>query len=165
MPAQQRVQEHWYQGTADAVFQNLDILKANDPDYVLILAGDHVYKMDYGRMLAYHVSRQADMTVACIEVPLDEATRLRRDGRGRGLARAQLSDEKPPNPPPIPGQPGQALASMGIYVFNAKFLYEQVARDTDDPQLVATTSARTSSRTWCRATACSRTASRTAAWA
>ena len=132
MPAQQRVEEHWYQGTADAVFQNLDILKANDPDYVLILAGDHVYKMDYGRMLAYHVSRQADMTVACIEVPLEDATAfgvmgVEDDWRVRSFL------EKPPKPPSIPGHPDKALASMGIYVFNAKFLYEQVSRDTDDP--------------------------------
>ena len=94
LPASQRVQEeHWYQGTADAVYQNLDILKTNDPEYILILAGDHIYKMDYGRMLAYHVSKQADMTVACIEVPRRGSARLRRDGRGRGLARAQLPGE------------------------------------------------------------------------
>jgi glucose-1-phosphate adenylyltransferase len=132
MPAQQRVQEHWYQGTADAVFQNLDILKANDPEYVVILAGDHVYKMDYGRMLAYHVSRQADMTVGCIEVP-------RMDATGFGVMgvdeqwRVRSFVEKPADPPAVPGQPDTALASMGIYVFNAKFLYEQVTRDTDDP--------------------------------
>jgi len=132
MPAQQRVEEHWYMGTADAVFQNLDILKANDPDYVLILAGDHVYKMDYGRMLAYHVSRQADMTVACIEVPLDDATAFGVMGVD-GDWRVRSFLEKPAKPPSIPGQPDKALASMGIYVFNAKFLYEQVSRDTDDP--------------------------------
>jgi glucose-1-phosphate adenylyltransferase len=132
MPAQQRVQEHWYQGTADAVFQNLDILKANDPDYVLILAGDHVYKMDYGRMLAYHVSKQADMTAACIEVPREDATAFGVMGVDDEW-RVRSFLEKPPNPPSIPGQPDKALASMGIYVFNAKFLYEQVSRDTDDP--------------------------------
>jgi glucose-1-phosphate adenylyltransferase len=132
MPAQQRVEEHWYMGTADAVFQNLDILKANDPDYVLILAGDHVYKMDYGRMLAYHVSRQADMTVACIEVPLEDATAFGVMGVDSDW-RVRSFLEKPAQPPSIPGQPDKALASMGIYVFNAKFLYEQVARDTDDP--------------------------------
>jgi glucose-1-phosphate adenylyltransferase len=131
LPAQQRVQEQWYQGTADAVYQNLDILKANDPEYVLILAGDHVYKMDYGRMLAYHVSHQADMTVACIEVPIAEATAFGVMGVDEDW-RVRSFLEKPPNPPPIPGQPGQALASMGIYVFNAKFLYEQVARDNGD---------------------------------
>ena len=132
MPAQQRVEEHWYQGTADAVFQNLDILKANDPDYVLILAGDHVYKMDYGRMLAYHVSTQADMTAACIEVPREDATAFGVMGVDDEW-RVRSFLEKPPDPPSIPGQPDKALASMGIYVFNAKFLYEQVSRDTDDP--------------------------------
>jgi glucose-1-phosphate adenylyltransferase len=131
LPAQQRVQEQWYQGTADAVFQNLDILKANDPDHVLILAGDHVYKMDYGRMLAYHVSHQADMTVACIEVPIADATAFGVMGVDEEW-RVRSFLEKPASPPPIPGQPGQALASMGIYVFNAKFLYEQVARDNGD---------------------------------
>ena len=133
MPAQQRVQEQWYQGTADAVFQNSDILKANDPDYVLILAGDHVYKMDYGRMLAYHVSRQADMTVACIEVPVEDAKAFGVMGVDDDW-RVRTFHEKLANPPPIPGRPDQALASMGIYVFNAKFLYEQVSRDTDDPR-------------------------------
>jgi glucose-1-phosphate adenylyltransferase len=133
LPAQQRVQDQWYQGTADAVFQNLDILEANEPDYVLVLGGDHIYKMDYGRMLAYHVARQADMTVACIEVPIAEATAfgvMRVDEQWR--VRSFL--EKPPDPPPIPGKPGRALASMGIYAFNAKFLYEQVGRDNADPR-------------------------------
>jgi glucose-1-phosphate adenylyltransferase len=132
MPAQQRVEEHWYQGTADAVFQNLDILKANDPDYVLILGGDHVYKMDYGRILAYHVSKQADITAACIEVPREDATAFGVMGVDDEW-RVRSFLEKPPDPPSIPGQPDKALASMGIYVFNAKFLYEQVSRDTDDP--------------------------------
>jgi glucose-1-phosphate adenylyltransferase len=134
LPASQRItEEQWYQGTADAVYQNLDILKSNDPEYVLILAGDHVYKMDYGRMLAYHFSRQADMTVACIEVPLEDA-------RGFGVMgvdedmRVRAFVEKPPQPPCIPGQPDRALASMGIYIFNAKFLYEQVTRDADEPR-------------------------------
>jgi glucose-1-phosphate adenylyltransferase len=133
MPAQQRVQEQWYQGTADAVFQNLDILKSNDPDYVIILAGDHVYKMDYGRMLAYHVSRQADMTVGCIEVPRMDATAFGVMGVDEEW-RVRTFNEKPADPPAIPGHPDLALASMGIYVFNARFLYEQVTRDTDDPR-------------------------------
>ena len=133
MPAQQRVQEQWYQGTADAVFQNLDILKSNDPDYVIILAGDHVYKMDYGRMLAYHVSRQADMTVGCIEVPVQDATAFGVMGVDDEW-RVRTFNEKPAQPPHIPGHPDLALASMGIYVFNARFLYEQVTRDTDDPR-------------------------------
>jgi glucose-1-phosphate adenylyltransferase len=132
LPASQRVQEEmWYQGTADAVFQNLDILQANNPEFVLILAGDHIYKMDYGRMLAYHVAKQADMTVACLEVPLEEARAFGVIGVDEDL-RVRSFLEKPPSPPAIPGMPDRALASMGIYVFNAKFLYEQVTRDADD---------------------------------
>jgi glucose-1-phosphate adenylyltransferase len=123
----------WYQGTADAVFQNLDILKSNDPDYVLILAGDHIYKMDYGRMLAYHVSRQADITVACIEVPIADARAFGVMSVDEDM-RVREFNEKPPEPKPVPGKPDRALASMGIYVFNARFLYEQVARDADEPK-------------------------------
>jgi glucose-1-phosphate adenylyltransferase len=134
LPASQRVQEDtWYQGTADAVYQNLDILKSNNPEYILILAGDHIYKMDYGHMLAYHVSRQADMTVACIDVPVEEARAFGVMGVDEDL-RVRSFLEKPPNPPSIPGQPGRALASMGIYIFNARFLYEQLARDADEPK-------------------------------
>jgi glucose-1-phosphate adenylyltransferase len=131
LPAQQWVQESWYQGTADAVFQNLDILRGTKPDYVLVLAGDHVYKMDYGKMLAYHVEKKADMTVACINVPLSDAT-------GFGVmgvdAESRVVDftEKPEHPTPIPGNPGRALASMGIYIFNTRFLCEQLARDAAD---------------------------------
>jgi glucose-1-phosphate adenylyltransferase len=133
LPASQRVQEEqWYQGTADAVFQNLDILKTNDPEYVLILAGDHIYKMDYGRMLAYHVSNQADVTVACIEVPLEDARAFGVMGVDDQM-RVRAFTEKPASPPSIPGQPDRALASMGIYVFNARFLYEQLTRDALEP--------------------------------
>ncbi len=132
LPAQQWIKEEWYQGTADAVFQNLDVLRRHGTEFVLVLAGDHVYKMDYGRMLADHVSRGADMSVACIEVPLADAPafgvmQVNPDGRVTGF------QEKPAHPQPIPGQPGQALASMGIYVFNAPFLYEQLIRDADQP--------------------------------
>ena len=134
LPASQRVQEDlWYQGTADAVFQNLDILKSNDPEYVLILAGDHIYKMDYARMLAYHVSRQADITVGCIEVPIADARAFGVMSVDESM-RVREFNEKPPEPKPVPGKPDQALASMGIYVFNARFLYEQVARDADEPK-------------------------------
>jgi glucose-1-phosphate adenylyltransferase len=134
LPASQRVQEDlWYQGTADAVFQNLDILKSNQPEYVLILAGDHIYKMDYGRMLAYHVSRQADITVACIEVPLADARAFGVMSVDADL-RVREFNEKPADPQPIPGETDRALASMGIYVFNARFLYEQVTRDADEPK-------------------------------
>ncbi len=134
LPASQRVQEdQWYLGTADAVFQNLDIIKGNEPEYVLILAGDHVYKMDYGRMLAYHVSTQADVTVGCIEVPLRDARSFGVIGVDEDM-RVRAFREKPAQPDAIPGDPDRALASMGIYVFNAKFLYEQVTRDSDEPR-------------------------------
>ena len=134
LPASQRVQEEqWYQGTADAVFQNLDILKSNDPDTVLILAGDHIYKMDYGRMLAYHASNQADITVACIEVPIADARAFGVMGVDAEM-RVHEFQEKPANPQPIPGHPDRALASMGIYVFNARFLYEQLTRDALEPR-------------------------------
>lgn len=131
LPAQQRIQEEWYKGTADAVFQNLDILRNYGAEYVMILAGDHIYKMDYGQMLADHVRSKADMTVACINVPIAEA-------RAFGVIRVDGNDriidfrEKPEHPDPLPGNPDQAFASMGIYIFNAAFLYEQLIRDADD---------------------------------
>ncbi len=130
MPAQQRIEESWYRGTADAVFQNMDILRSYDPTYILILAGDHVYKMDYGEMLAFHAAKGADMTVACLEVPLDDAREfgvMSVDGDQRVVD----FNEKPDNPKPTPGNPDMALASMGIYIFNADFLYEQLLRDAD----------------------------------
>jgi len=133
LPAQQRIEEEWYRGTADAVFQNLDIVRMMGPEYVLILAGDHIYKMDYGQMLAVHVRNKADMTVACLNVPLEEASAF-------GVMKVDQDDriiqfrEKPTNPDPIPGNPNQALASMGIYIFNAAFLYEQLIYDADDPK-------------------------------
>ena len=133
LPAsQQRDTEDWYKGTADAVFQNLDILRNSQAEYVVILAGDHIYKMDYGQMLACHVRNNADMTVACINVPLEEAT-------GFGVMAVDSEDkiiefaEKPTNPKHMPGDTTQALASMGIYVFNAGFLYDQLMRDAEDP--------------------------------
>jgi glucose-1-phosphate adenylyltransferase len=132
LPAQQRVSEDsWYKGTADAVYQNLDILRVHKPEYVLILAGDHIYKMDYGEMVASHVRNEADMTVACIEVPIKEAAAfgvMDTDEEGRVVSFL----EKPDNPPHMPGNPDLALCSMGIYVFNAGFLYEQLMRDADD---------------------------------
>ena len=132
LPAQQWVQESWYMGTADAVYQNLDILRSTKPDYVLVLAGDHVYKMDYGKMLACHVEKNADLTVACISVPISDA-------KGFGVigvdADSRVVDftEKPTHPTPIPGNPGHALASMGIYIFDTKFLCDQLERDAIDP--------------------------------
>jgi glucose-1-phosphate adenylyltransferase len=133
LPAQQRIVEAWYQGTADAVFQNLDILRDYMPEYILILAGDHVYKMDYGKMLAYHVAKQADMTVGCIEVPIEDAKAFGVMGVNSDWRVVDFK-EKPATPAPIPGQPERALASMGIYVFNAHFLYEQLIRDADEPR-------------------------------
>jgi glucose-1-phosphate adenylyltransferase len=132
LPAQQRVEDKWYQGTADAVFQNLDILRETDPEYVLILAGDHVYKMDYGELIAFHVEKRADMTVACIEVPLADASSfgvMDIDKESRVVSFL----EKPKEPKPLANNPEKALASMGVYVFNAQFLYEQLLRDVDDP--------------------------------
>ena len=131
IPAQQRISEEWYKGTADAVYQNIDLLRENGAEYILILAGDHIYKMDYGKMLATHVRNNADMTVACINVPLEDA-------KGFGVLEVDDTDrvvefaEKPANPKPMPDDPTKAFASMGIYVFNAKFLYEQLIRDADD---------------------------------
>lgn len=132
MPAQQRIESSWYLGTADALYQNLDILRLHDPRYVLILAGDHIYKMDYGPMIAFHVERGADMTVGCIEVPVDRAREfgvMSVDKQGVVLE----FKEKPEQPRGIPGNDDVALASMGIYVFNAEFLYEQLIRDADTP--------------------------------
>jgi glucose-1-phosphate adenylyltransferase len=131
LPAQQRIEETWYQGTADAVYQNIDILRRHNPEYVLILGGDHVYKMDYRKLLADHVEKSADMTVACVEIPVEESDSfgilsIDQDWRVTNFA------EKPSNPTPVPGQPTKALASMGIYVFNASFLFEQLIRDHDE---------------------------------
>lgn len=126
--AQQRVDESWYEGTADAVCQNLNIIRSHKPDYVLILAGDHIYKMDYGQMLAHHVEKGADMTVGCLEVPLETAKSfgvmsINEQGQVTRFA------EKPNQPEPTPNDPELALASMGIYVFGAEFLYDQLAQD------------------------------------
>jgi len=130
LPAQQRIEPSWYAGTADAVYQNLDIIRDHDPDFVLILAGDHVYKMDYGPMIAFHVERNADLTVGCIEVPVREGRDFGIMGVGEGGVIQEFA-EKPENPKPIPGSDELTLASMGIYVFNTEFLYEQLIRDAD----------------------------------
>jgi glucose-1-phosphate adenylyltransferase len=132
LPAQQRIENSWYAGTADAVHQNIDIFRNHDPDYVLILAGDHVYRMDYGTMIAHHVETGADMTVGCIEVDIETAKSfgvMSVDDNGRVLE----FEEKPDNPKTIPGEDGTALASMGIYVFNKAFLFEQLIRDAGTP--------------------------------
>lgn len=133
LPAQQRIQSSWYAGTADAIYQNLDIIRIHNPEYVLILAGDHIYKMDYGPMIAHHVEHGADMTVGCLEVDLDIARAfgvMTTDGDGRVLE----FNEKPENPAPMPGSEDTSLASMGIYVFNTRFLFEQLIKDADNPE-------------------------------
>jgi glucose-1-phosphate adenylyltransferase len=132
LPASQRVSEdRWYRGTSDAVYQNIDIVESYAPRYVVVLAGDHVYKMDYELMLQQHVDSGADVTLGCLEVP-------RMDATGFGVMHVDDEDrilsfvEKPADPPGIPGQPDMALASMGIYVFDTKVLFDQLRRDAAD---------------------------------
>ncbi|MGF6310754.1 glucose-1-phosphate adenylyltransferase [Bradyrhizobium sp. i1.8.4] len=133
LPASQRVSEtNWYLGTADAVYQNIDILEAHGTKYILVLAGDHIYKMDYEVMLKQHVESGADVTVGCLEMPRAESS-----GFGimhiddNGLIQSFL--EKPADPPPMPGKPDKSLASMGIYVFDSQFLFDELRRDAADP--------------------------------
>lgn len=128
-PAQQQTaDESWYRGTADAVYQNMDLLREIDPTYILVLAGDHVYKQDYSKMLAQHIERRAEATVACVEVPIGLASSF-------GVVKVDENEqivefmEKPANPASIPGNPEIAFASMGIYIFNADFLFQQLIRD------------------------------------
>jgi len=133
LPAQQRVdEESWYRGTADAVYQNQDILAAYRADYVVVLAGDHVYKQNYALMLADHVAQGRECTVGCIEVAQSEASAF---GVMAVDENRVILDfvEKPVDPPAIPGKPGRSLASMGIYVFNARYLYRELERDMADP--------------------------------
>jgi len=134
LPAQQNLERDvWYSGTADAVYQNIQNIRAHDPENVLILAGDHVYKMDYRIFLEDHLSMEADMTVACLEVPQQLAKEFgvaHVDEAGRIVGFV----EKPEDPPCIPGKPGICLASMGIYLFKADFLYRELVRDAEDPQ-------------------------------
>jgi glucose-1-phosphate adenylyltransferase len=134
LPASQRVSEHqWYVGTADAVYQNIDIIESYAPRYIIVLAGDHIYKMDYEQMLQQHVDSGADVTVGCVEVPREEAS-------GFGVMHVDATDrilaflEKPADPPAMPGKPDRSLASMGIYVFDTKFLFEELRRDAADTQ-------------------------------
>ena len=133
LPASQRVsEERWYLGTADAVYQNIDIIEAYAPKFIVLLAGDHVYKMDYERLLQQHIDDDADVTVGCIEIAREDAT-------GFGVMEIDESNriisflEKPKEPPAMPGKPDRALASMGIYVFNTGFLFDQLRRDNADP--------------------------------
>jgi glucose-1-phosphate adenylyltransferase len=133
LPASQRVTETgWYSGTADAVYQNIDILESYAIKYIVVLAGDHIYKMDYEAMLQQHVDQKADVTVGCLEMPRAESS-------GFGIIHVNEDDtirafiEKPADPPPMPGKPDMSLASMGIYVFDAQFLYDELKRDAADP--------------------------------
>jgi len=131
IPAQQRLRPEWYQGTADAIYQNLDIVYRHEPDFVLVLGGDHIYTMNYAKMLAAHVQEQAELTVGCIEVPLEEA-------RSFGVMsvdeqyRIMRFTEKPEEPEPIPGKSHLALASMGIYIFSMEFLTKALIQDAED---------------------------------
>ncbi|MGC2853860.1 glucose-1-phosphate adenylyltransferase [Novispirillum sp. DQ9] len=132
-PAQQQTsEESWYRGTADAVFQNLEMVRRHNPDYILVLAGDHIYRQDYSRLIAQHIRRRADCTVSCVEVPRAEA-------REFGVVGVDDQDnivsfqEKPADPPGIPDKPDRAFASMGIYVFNADFLINQLESDALNP--------------------------------
>ncbi len=130
IPAQQRTSESWYAGTADAVLQNLDIIRQHNPSYILILAGDHVYKMDYGTMLAAHVERNADITVGCIEVPIEQASAFGVMDMDEDYRITRFL-EKPKNPEPMIGHPDQVLASMGIYVFSTEVLFDELLRDQE----------------------------------
>jgi glucose-1-phosphate adenylyltransferase len=128
LPPQQRIDEHWYKGTADAIYQNIYSIEKEDPEYILILAGDHIYKMDYGEMLQAHLQKKADLTVGCITVPLKECvhfgvTQVDNDSRMTKFL------EKPKEAPALPENPQHCLASMGIYVFTAKLLYELLCQD------------------------------------
>jgi glucose-1-phosphate adenylyltransferase len=134
LPAQQRVnEEHWYRGTADAIYQNLDIIQSSKPEYVVVLAGDHIYKMDYSLMLKDHVESGAGCTVGCIEVPREEASAfgvMAVDG-SRNITEFV---EKPANPPAMPGNEAVSLASMGIYIFDSKYLYALLEDDLANPE-------------------------------
>ena len=133
LPASQRVSEDcWYLGTADAVYLNIDIIESYAPKHVVVLAGDHVYKMDYELMLQQHVAQGADVTVGCLEVPREEATAFGvMDVDDQDVIRSFL--EKPADPPAMPGKPDVSLASMGLYVFDTDFLIDQLRRDAADP--------------------------------
>ena len=134
LPASQRYSDDWYQGTADAIYQNLDIIRAERPEFVLILSGDHIYKMDYAQMLSDHVESNADMTVCCLEVPVEEAANsygvMQIDANNRVVG----FEEKPAQPKPAPGNDKLTLASMGNYIFRTEFLFEQLIKDSHNPK-------------------------------
>lgn len=133
LPPQQRVGEHWYRGTADAVYQNIYTIEQAGSEHVVILSGDHIYKMDYSRMIEHHIETEADCTIACLPVTMEE-------GRDFGVMGVDENnwvrrfEEKPENPFPVPGQPDQCLASMGIYVFRSNFLFDELCRDAGLPK-------------------------------
>ena len=133
LPPQQRIDENWYKGTADAIYQNIYSIEKAEPKYVLILGGDHIYKMDYASLIRSHIENNADLTVGCLPVPLKEATDF-------GVMQVDSEDriigfqEKPANPRPMPNDPDQALASMGIYVFTARTMYELLCQDATRPE-------------------------------
>lgn len=131
MPAQQRMNKDWYLGTADAIYQNLDILRRHSPEYVLVLGGDHIYTMDYSKMLMQHVRTNADITIGCIEAPLEEAKSFGVMSVNEDLSISNFA-EKPDNPTPTPHNPDMALASMGIYIFSTHYLYNVLMLDNDD---------------------------------
>ena len=132
LPASQRTGDAWYSGTADAIYQNLDIIRTHKPEFVLVLSGDHIYKMDYGPMLAFHVKNQADMTVSCLEVPIAEVAGSFGVMTANEDSRVLRFDEKPAQPTPIPGNDELTLASMGNYIFNTQFLFDQLIADADN---------------------------------
>ncbi|HOG12939.1 MAG TPA: glucose-1-phosphate adenylyltransferase, partial [Smithellaceae bacterium] len=131
IPAQQRMSKEWYRGTADALYQNIDIIHRHAPEYVLVLGGDHIYTMDYSKMLMQHVNSKADMTVACIEVPRMEACDFGVMSVDESMRISRFT-EKPADPEAMPGKPDLALASMGIYVFSTRFLYDSLIEDARD---------------------------------
>ncbi len=131
IPAQQRLRPEWYQGTADAIYQNLDIIYRHEPDYVLVLGGDHIYTMNYAHMLATHVQAGAELTVGCIEVPLEDAKAFGVMSVDEEYRITRFS-EKPTEPEPVPGKSDLALASMGIYIFSMEFLTKALIHDAED---------------------------------
>jgi glucose-1-phosphate adenylyltransferase len=134
LPAHQSETGDWYRGTADAVWQNLEALRRHEPQFILVLAGDHIYKQDYACMLYEHVERDADVTVACVEVPVEEAAgQLGVMGVDPDYRIVEFQ-EKPEKPHEVPGNPGFALGSMGVYVFNADYLFEELERDASSEQ-------------------------------
>ncbi|MDO6693388.1 glucose-1-phosphate adenylyltransferase [Aliiglaciecola sp. 3_MG-2023] len=131
LPASQRSSDNWYQGTADAVFQNIDIIRNELPKYVMVLSGDHIYRMDYGTLLARHAESGAKMTVCCMPVPIEEAAGQFGVMSVDESMRINGFEEKPEHPSPLPGKPDMCLASMGNYVFDTEFLFEQLKRDSE----------------------------------